>query len=173
MPESFAVAVAGRAAQARFRNREMTWSEFCAWQREPRRTPETAAEYAAMPKAERSAAKDGECFVAGFLEGGSRGRLRGGAGGPRDGVRDGDLARVPAATNGETNAQRQLPDRRDPEEIRLGADRENQKTESVRVREDLRKGRRCETKILVTALVHPPVSPENAARPAAGRKRKP
>lgn len=78
MPERFAVAVAGRAAQARFRNREMTWAEFCAWQREPRRTVETAAEYAAMPKAERSAAKDGECFVAGFLEGGSRrkGRVR-------------------------------------------------------------------------------------------------
>lgn len=72
MPERFAVAVAGKAAQARFRNREMTWAEFCTWQREPRRTTETAAEYAAMAKAERSAAKDGECFVAGFLEGGRR-----------------------------------------------------------------------------------------------------
>lgn len=72
MSARFAVAVAGKAAQARFRHREMTWAEFVDWQREPRRTPETAAEYAAMSKAERSATKDGECFVAGLLEGGRR-----------------------------------------------------------------------------------------------------
>lgn len=72
MPEKFAVAVAGKAARAKFRNREMTWAEFVARQREPRRSVETAAEYAAMSKAEKSAAKDDECFVAGYLEGGSR-----------------------------------------------------------------------------------------------------
>lgn len=78
MPDQYAVAVAGKAAAARFRNREMSWGEFVSWQRAPRRTEETMAEYAAMSKAERSQAKDGTCFVAGYLEGGSRrkGRVR-------------------------------------------------------------------------------------------------
>ena len=59
MPKDYAVATAqGRRAKA-WRNKRMAWDEFAAWMREPRRTPETAAEYAAMAKAERDAAKDG------------------------------------------------------------------------------------------------------------------
>ena len=72
MPKDYAVATAqGRRAKA-WRNKRMAWDEFAAWMREPRRTPETAAEYAAMAKAERDAAKDGPCYVAGYLEGGRR-----------------------------------------------------------------------------------------------------
>ena len=72
MPKDYAIATAqGRRAKA-WRNKRMAWDEFSAWMREPRRTPETAAEYAAMAKAERDAAKDGPCYVAGYLEGGRR-----------------------------------------------------------------------------------------------------
>jgi putative DNA primase/helicase len=50
----------------------MTWVAFVEWQRSPRRTSETAAEYAAMTKAERDKAKAGAAYVAGYLTGGKR-----------------------------------------------------------------------------------------------------
>lgn len=68
----YAMAMAASAKAALWRNREMGWEELCSWASMPRRTPETAAEYAAMPKAEQRAAKDGTCFVAGRLQGGRR-----------------------------------------------------------------------------------------------------
>lgn len=74
MPKDYAVAVAPTSRSAKWRNKRMTWAEFRAWMAEPRRTPETADEYAAMAKAERDAVKDGPCYVAGLLEGGRRRR---------------------------------------------------------------------------------------------------
>ena len=68
----YAMATASGHASSRWRNKDMSWEEFAAWQREPRRTDETAAEYAAMPKAEQGRAKDGPCYVAGRLKGGRR-----------------------------------------------------------------------------------------------------
>lgn len=70
----YAVAVAQTSRAAKWRNKRMSWDEFAAWMREPRRTTETAAEYAAMAKSERDEAKDGPCYVAGRLEGGRRRR---------------------------------------------------------------------------------------------------
>ncbi|MEG1245229.1 virulence-associated E family protein [Gordonibacter sp.] len=72
MAEAYAVAVAPGHASARWRNKTMTWAEFTAWQREPRRTEETHAEYASMCKADQGTIKNGECYVAGYLKGGVR-----------------------------------------------------------------------------------------------------
>lgn len=72
MPKDYAVATAATSRAAKWRNKRMTWDGFAEWMREPRRTPETAAEYAAMSKAERDEAKDGPCYVAGRLKGGRR-----------------------------------------------------------------------------------------------------
>lgn len=66
------VARANGSRSKTWRNVKMTWEAFCDWQRSPRRTAETQAEYAAMPKAERDAAKNGPAFVGGYLEGGRR-----------------------------------------------------------------------------------------------------
>ena len=57
----YAVAVAQTSRAAKWRNKRMSWDEFAAWMREPRRTTETAAEYAAVAKSERDEAKDGPC----------------------------------------------------------------------------------------------------------------
>lgn len=72
MAETYAVAVASGRRAKRWSNKSMTWAEFCDWQRAPRRTVESAAEFAAMPKAERDQIKDGPCYVAGYLQGGRR-----------------------------------------------------------------------------------------------------
>lgn len=72
MQREYAVATAATSRAAKWRNKRMAWAGFAAWMRECRRTPETAEEYAAMPKAERDEAKDGPCYVAGFLKGGRR-----------------------------------------------------------------------------------------------------
>lgn len=72
LQREYAVATAATSRAAKWRNKRMAWAEFAAWMRECRRTPETAGEYAAMPKAERDQAKDGPCYVAGFLKGGRR-----------------------------------------------------------------------------------------------------
>ncbi|MDR1015700.1 MAG: virulence-associated E family protein [Coriobacteriales bacterium] len=66
------VARAPGARSGRWKNTRMSWAEFVRWQREPRRTEESAAEYRAMTKAQQAAAKDGPAYVAGRLEGGRR-----------------------------------------------------------------------------------------------------
>lgn len=72
LQREYAVATAATSRAAKWRNKRMTWAGFAAWMRECRRTPETAEEYAAMPKAERDQAKDGPCYVSGLLKGGRR-----------------------------------------------------------------------------------------------------
>ncbi len=69
---AYDVAVANGPIARRWANRRMTWREFCERQREPRRTAETAAEYAAMGKAERDRIKSGPAFVGGYLASGRR-----------------------------------------------------------------------------------------------------
>lgn len=68
----FDVSTANSARAARWRLRKWTLAELAERLSEVRRTEETAAEYDAMPKAERDRAKDGPAFVAGRLRGGRR-----------------------------------------------------------------------------------------------------
>ena len=59
----------GRSRKAaQWQNREMLWSEFLDKLSRPTRTRETAAEYAAMGKAERDNVKDIGGFVGGYLK---------------------------------------------------------------------------------------------------------
>lgn len=53
---------------------KVTWPDLCARLRDPVRTAETEAEYQAMPRADKAAAKDVGGFVGGLLEGGRRKR---------------------------------------------------------------------------------------------------
>ena len=63
----------GRSRKAaQWQNREMLWSEFLDKLSRPTRTRETAAEYAAMGKAERDNVKDIGGFVGGYLKNGRR-----------------------------------------------------------------------------------------------------
>lgn len=63
----------GRSRKAaQWQNREMLWSEFLEKLARPTRTRETAAEYAAMGKAERDDVKDIGGFVGGYLKNGRR-----------------------------------------------------------------------------------------------------
>ena len=49
-----------------------TWQQLCDRMRTPKRTPETAAEYAGMTRDQRAEIKDVGGFVGGVVEGGSR-----------------------------------------------------------------------------------------------------
>lgn len=68
------MAVASRCSARKWRNDDVTWEDFVAGLRQPRRTDETLAEYAEMSPDERGRAKDGPAVVAGYLEGGRRGK---------------------------------------------------------------------------------------------------
>lgn len=72
MSRRYDIAVANSARSSRWRNKAVTWEEFAAMQRSPRRTAETVAEYQAAGKPERAKWKDGPAFVGGYLEGGVR-----------------------------------------------------------------------------------------------------
>lgn len=69
---TYDVAVANSSHAATWRNKKMTWQQFCDMQREPRRTSETCDEYQAASKTERDKWKNGPAFVGGYLEGGRR-----------------------------------------------------------------------------------------------------
>ena len=73
MPERYDIAVANGRTAKRWTNRKVTWEEFCDDRQSPRRSAETQAEFTAMGKAQQDEAKNGRCFVAGYLEGGRRG----------------------------------------------------------------------------------------------------
>lgn len=72
MERTLHIATANTSRAARWRNREITWEDFCERLRNVRRTSETAIEYRHMQKAERGLAKDGPAFVAGQLRDGRR-----------------------------------------------------------------------------------------------------
>ena len=59
-----------------WKNKKFTWQTLVERLREPTRTQETAAEYAAMPKDQRAAIKDVGGFVAGYCDGGNRTKVR-------------------------------------------------------------------------------------------------
>lgn len=52
--------------------KHITWQQLCERMRTPKRTPETAAEYAGMTRDQRAEIKDVGGFVGGVVEGGSR-----------------------------------------------------------------------------------------------------
>lgn len=63
----------GKSCNARtWQNSTISWQELCGKLRTTVRTRETVAEYKAMTKSERTAAKDKGGFVGGFLKGGRR-----------------------------------------------------------------------------------------------------
>lgn len=67
------IAEAKRKTSKRWRNREITWSQFCEKLDKPIRTAETEREYRAMSKEDRDIAKEvAGGFVGGYLEGGRR-----------------------------------------------------------------------------------------------------
>ena len=67
------IAEARKRTAKKWRNREITWSQFCKKLEVPIRTAETEREYRAMPKEERDAAKEAAGgFVAGYLLDGVR-----------------------------------------------------------------------------------------------------
>lgn len=69
---TYDIALANSSHAATWRNKKMTWQQFCDMQREPRRTNETCDEYQAASKADRDRWKNGPAFVGGYLEGGRR-----------------------------------------------------------------------------------------------------
>lgn len=68
----FRIACAGSRKAAQWVNQKITWSDLCKKLRETIYTSETAAEYRAMSKDDRDAAKDRGGFVGGYLTGGRR-----------------------------------------------------------------------------------------------------
>jgi predicted P-loop ATPase len=70
----FKIAVANTKTQKTWKNIEVSWDELVKRAENPIRTSETAAEYKAMPKAEKDAKKDVGGFVGGYLKDGIRKR---------------------------------------------------------------------------------------------------
>lgn len=66
------LATAGSRYETTWRNRRMRWSEFTAKLAAPVVTPETQAEYLALPKSEQDRLKDVGGYVGGTLKGGRR-----------------------------------------------------------------------------------------------------
>lgn len=70
----FKIAVANTKTQKTWKNIQVSWDELVKRAENPIRTSETAAEYKAMPKAEKDAKKDVGGFVGGYLKDGVRKR---------------------------------------------------------------------------------------------------
>lgn len=66
------IARAGSCMSRRWNNIDISWENFVAECRTPRRDPHTAAEYAAADRVARSQMKDGPGFVGGYLDKGLR-----------------------------------------------------------------------------------------------------
>ena len=66
------LAVGGSRREKHWRTKELLWSELVQKLQNPTRTPETAAEYKALPKIKRDEIKDVGGFVGGVLKGGRR-----------------------------------------------------------------------------------------------------
>lgn len=69
---TFSLAVGRSRLQKSFHNEFWSWSQLLNRVRNVKRTGETMAEYAAMPKDKRSELKDAGAFIGGFLRGSSR-----------------------------------------------------------------------------------------------------
>lgn len=70
------IAVGKNRFQKIWKNTEISWEDLTSRLSEPTRTPETAAEYAALPAGRQAAIKDVGGFVGGHLKDGRRGRGR-------------------------------------------------------------------------------------------------
>ena len=68
----YKIAVGRSRTETEWRNKQVAWEQLVDKFREPKRTAETAAEYAAMSRADKGRAKDKGGFVGGHIEGGRR-----------------------------------------------------------------------------------------------------
>lgn len=68
------IAVCSRRTDTAYRNQELPWGSLAERCRNPKRTPETAEEYAGLPRPRRDEAKDQGGFVGGWLKEGRRKR---------------------------------------------------------------------------------------------------
>ena len=70
--KKYKIAVGRSRTETEWKNRLVTWAQLVDKFREPRRTAETSAEYAAMSRADKGRAKDKGGFVGGHITGGRR-----------------------------------------------------------------------------------------------------
>ena len=66
------IAYGNSRMETHWKNKEVSWDDFCAWVSTTQRTTESVEEYKKMSKAEQANIKDVGGFVGGHLKGGSR-----------------------------------------------------------------------------------------------------